>query len=78
MRLGISALATISTVIHSPSSIGKSSPLILELHKIIKHIGPVAYKLKLPNSSQFHLDFHVSYIKEKLDSNVVISTCFPK
>ncbi|KAJ0045082.1 hypothetical protein Pint_05584 [Pistacia integerrima] len=47
----------------------KLSPKYYGPFEIIERVGPVAYKLRLPNGSQLHPVFHVSVLKEKLGTN---------
>ncbi|GKB55440.1 putative reverse transcriptase domain-containing protein [Tanacetum coccineum] len=53
---------------------GKLNPRYIRSFKILERIGPVAYKLKLPEElSNFHNTFHVSNLKKCLsDESLVI------
>ena len=42
--------------------------------EVVKNIGPVAYQLKLPESSRVHLVFHVSKLKKVVGAHVVSNT----
>lgn len=45
--------------------------------EILERIGPVAYKLKLPENSKLHPVFHVSMLKKKLDTTVETQVPLP-
>lgn len=44
----------------------KLAPKYFGLYEIIETIGPVAYKLALPESSRVHPIFHVSRLKKAI------------
>lgn len=48
-----------------------------EPFEILERIGPVAYKLKLPENSKLHPVFHVSMLKKKLDTTVETQVPLP-
>jgi hypothetical protein len=47
-------------------------------YQIIKHIGPVSYKLALPAASKIHLVFHVSCLKKVVGQNCRVQTILPE
>ena len=49
----------------------KLSPRFYGPFKILQKMGPVAYKLELPNTTRIHLIFHVSLLKRAVGSQVV-------
>ncbi|GKE04976.1 hypothetical protein Tco_1396994 [Tanacetum coccineum] len=55
---------------------GKLNPRYIGLFKILERIGPVAYKLELPEElSNVHSAFHISNLKKCLsDESLVIPT----
>ena len=44
---------------------------------MLQKVGPVAYKLELPQESRIHPTFHVSYLKKKLGQGVEVQTELP-
>ena len=54
-------------------SVPKLSPQFCGPFKILKKVGPVAYKLELPATSKVHPVFHVSRLRRRLynEDNVV-------
>ena len=47
-------------------------------YPVIERIGPVAYKLQLPATSQLHPIFHVSLLKKKIGNKTVVSLAPPE
>lgn len=45
--------------------------------QIIRHIGPMAYKLRLPPRTLIHPTFHVSLLKKQLGHNERTETILP-
>lgn len=46
-------------------------------YKILEKVGSVVYKLELPVASKVRPVFHVSLLKRKLGTNVLVQTCLP-
>ncbi|KAL6179957.1 hypothetical protein ACLB2K_046628 [Fragaria x ananassa] len=55
----------------------KLSPRYYGPYQIEKHIGQVAYKLKLPPTAKVHPVFHVLLLKKKVGENAVVAAHFP-
>jgi len=45
---------------------------------VLQKIGTMAYKLEFPASSQVHLGFHVSCLKNVIGENLPVQTILPK
>ncbi|GAV58811.1 Chromo domain-containing protein, partial [Cephalotus follicularis] len=45
--------------------------------KILQRVGPIAYKLELPDGSRIHPVFHVSLLKKKIGKEVAVQTTLP-
>jgi hypothetical protein len=54
----------------------KISPNFYGSYTILKHVGPMAYKLALPDHSKLHPVFHVSCLKEVIGTKCHIQTSF--
>lgn len=46
-------------------------------YQAINRVGQIAYKLQLPSTSKIHPKFHVSLLKKKLSTHVVVQTNLP-
>ena len=56
----------------------KLSPKYYGLYKVLQNIGTMAYKLKLPASSQVHPVFHVSCLKKVIGDKLLVQTILPE
>lgn len=55
----------------------KLSPKYYGPYEVIQRIGPVAYKLQLPDTAKIHPVFHVSLLKKQVGANVQVQTTLP-
>ncbi|KAF8407228.1 hypothetical protein HHK36_006355 [Tetracentron sinense] len=46
-------------------------------YKVVKCLGPIAYRLELPQNTRLHLVFHVSLLKKYVGPNVVVNRTIP-
>jgi hypothetical protein len=56
----------------------KLAPKFYGPYTILKHVGPVAYKLALPSHSKLHPVFHVSCLKKVIGTKCQIQTSLPE
>jgi hypothetical protein len=56
----------------------KLAPKFYGPSTILKHVGPMAYKLALPSHSNLHPVFHVSCLKKMIGTKCQIQTSLPK
>ena len=59
------------------NGVGKLEPQYNGPFRIIKHVGEVAYELKLSAENKVHNIFHVSHLKKELGYRVVPFTIIP-
>jgi len=57
---------------------GISTPNFYSPYKVLKHIGPLAYRLELSRLSKIHLIFHVSFLNKIVGFHCRVQTSLPK
>lgn len=55
----------------------KLAPRFYGPYQILKKIGPVDYRLQLPNQAQIHNVFHVSLLKKKIGEQAILAPSLP-
>jgi hypothetical protein len=56
----------------------KITPNFYGPYTILKHMGPMAYKLSLPSHSKLYSIFHVSFLKKVIGTKFHIQTSIPE
>jgi hypothetical protein len=56
----------------------KLAPKFYGPYTILKHMGHMAYKLSLPNHSELHHVFHVSFLKKVIGTKCQTQTSLPE
>ena len=62
-RFSVCQTAPLSSIILAHRANEKLAPRFYGPFKVLKKIGPVAYKLDLPNTTSFYPVFHISLLK---------------